>query len=352
MIKPYLTEKIEQEIKAGLLTLDLPRNIRKIALVGLELGDIPPLLLAASAAGGDGPPPDPRAGGALQLSLDWSAPRASATLAFTLANGLASQPTLRLRRPVLRGTLRVHWEWIEPYPYIGRVRFCFVTPPRTQVSLEPLGTIDVTQLPAVGPWVNSMLAGSLKEKLCYPSWVETDMRIGVYAEATVAAAAAAAAVAAVAARQPPAEAVGGRTHHGVRQTMQSTLRGQFATRVQQAATTQAAAAQPTPPADDATPKPKPAAAAIERLSGHLSSSAPKMGALPFAGPRVFSDMSSRAAAAKSEATSAASRLFRSQVARPAPTPASDDSADELEHPTRAPGGNADKSDAAVAGALE
>ena len=48
----------------------------------------------------------------------------------------------------------------------------------------------------------------------------------------------------------------------------------------------------------------------------------------------------------------ASRLFRSQVARPAPTPASDDSADELEHPTRAPGGNADKSDAAVAGALE
>ena len=47
----------------------------------------------------------------------------------------------------------MQWEWdphlANPY-HVGRVRLCFVTPPYATASMEPLGSLDVTQLPGLG----------------------------------------------------------------------------------------------------------------------------------------------------------------------------------------------------------
>ena len=88
-----------------------------------------------------------------------------------------SLPKLRLRRPSLRGTLRVEWEWIPEEPYIGRIRFCFLKPPAVDVAVEPLSVVDVTSLPGIGHWIRHALRDNLIATACHPNWVETDMRL-------------------------------------------------------------------------------------------------------------------------------------------------------------------------------
>ena len=90
---------------------------------------------------------------------------------------VASAPKLRLRRPSLRGTLRVQWELIPDEPYIGRVRFCFLKPPAVDVAVEPLSVVDVTSLPGIGHWIRYVLRDNLIATACHPNWVETDMRL-------------------------------------------------------------------------------------------------------------------------------------------------------------------------------
>ena len=176
MIVPYLTESAVDEIEATLDDLILPKSIKAISLDDLQLGPRPPLIRSLAAA----PAPSlsrPTANGGCvaQLEIEWEAPDAYASLAFRLAN-VQSQPRLRLRRARLRGTVRVHFEWLRGYPYVGCVRFTFVKPPEiSDFALEPLGNIDVTVLPGIGSWIRALVASALKFATM-PNWVETDMR--------------------------------------------------------------------------------------------------------------------------------------------------------------------------------
>ena len=177
MIVPYLTESAVDEIEATLDDLILPKSIKAISLDDLQLGPRPPLIRSLAAA----PAPSlsrPTANGGCvaQLEIEWEAPDAYASLAFRLAN-VQSQPRLRLRRARLRGTVRVHFEWLRGYPYVGCVRFTFVKPPEiSDFALEPLGNIDVTVLPGIGSWIRDALVASALKFATMPNWVETDMR--------------------------------------------------------------------------------------------------------------------------------------------------------------------------------
>jgi hypothetical protein len=170
-----------EALEGTLATLTLPKTFRSVKLIELNLGTRPPLLRSVACVACAGPPPAPRDGCALQAELEWEAPQASATLAFQLAN-VASQPRLRLRRARLRGTVRLHWEWVPDYPYIGRLRATFASPPEvTNLSIEPLGTVDVTALPGIGAWLRESLRVSIETQLCLPSWVQTDVRVSAAA---------------------------------------------------------------------------------------------------------------------------------------------------------------------------
>ena len=116
----------------------------------------------------------------------------------------------------------MQWEWdphlANPY-HVGRVRLCFVTPPDATASMEPLGSLDVTQLPGLGHWLRFVLKDSVNavatrassalplplpltlltlplplptnrdQVATHPNWLETDMRLSS-SGATAAAAAA------------------------------------------------------------------------------------------------------------------------------------------------------------------
>jgi len=177
----YTAEVAREALEGTLATLTLPKTFRSVKLIELNLGTRPPLLRSVACVACAGPPPAPRDGCALQAELEWEAPQASATLAFQLAN-VASQPRLRLRRARLRGTVRLHWEWVPDYPYIGRLRATFASPPEvTNLSIEPLGTVDVTALPGIGAWLRESLRVSIETQLCLPSWVQTDVRVSAAA---------------------------------------------------------------------------------------------------------------------------------------------------------------------------
>ena len=177
----YASEVAREALEGTLATLTLPKTFRSVKLIELNLGRRPPLLRSVACVACAGPPPASRDGCTLQAELEWEAPQATATLAFQLAN-VASQPRLRLRRARLRGTVRLHWEWVPDYPYIGRLRATFVSPPEvTNLSIEPLGTVDVTALPGIGAWLRESLRVSIETQLCLPSWVQTDVRVSAAA---------------------------------------------------------------------------------------------------------------------------------------------------------------------------
>ena len=176
-IKPKMIESISEEMKATIEELALPKSLKAIELSELHLGSRPPFIRSLASAVAPGPTVGPTAGCVTQVELEWEAPDASATLTFMLSN-VASRPKLRLRRVQLRGTLRLHWEWIEGDPFIGTLRFAFVRPPEVaNVALEPLGSIDVTTLPGLGTWIRDALNSALLASACLPNWIETDMRI-------------------------------------------------------------------------------------------------------------------------------------------------------------------------------
>ena len=175
-ICPLLTERVYESLALTFAELELPKTLKAITLLDLHLGDRPPMVLTAAAAGGAGPPGSVGPGCAGQVDFVWEAEDASLTLGFAMAN-VASQPRLRLRRLSMRGTARLHWEWTPSYPYVGKVRFCFLRPPQIDVALEPLTGIDVTTLPGVGHWIRYALRDAIVACACHPYWVETDLRL-------------------------------------------------------------------------------------------------------------------------------------------------------------------------------
>ena len=176
---PLLEKSLRDEICASLAELPLPRSLRSVRLADLSLGTGPPLLRAVACAPLPRGAPFPGAGCEAQLDLEWEDESASATFVFMPAN-VVSQPRLRCARPRLRGTLHVQWEWLpypsNSYPHVGRVRVCFVSPPEARATIEPLGSLDVTQLPGLGHWLRFALRDSVNAVVTHPNWLETDMR--------------------------------------------------------------------------------------------------------------------------------------------------------------------------------
>lgn len=127
MLMSYLTTSVFEEVSAQLDELVLPKSLRAIHLLDLQLGPRPPTIRSLSATPALGPSPNPRDGCMAQAELEWEAPDASATLSFRLAN-VQSQPRLRVRRARVRVTVRMHFEWLAESPYVGRIRFALVKP--------------------------------------------------------------------------------------------------------------------------------------------------------------------------------------------------------------------------------
>lgn len=77
----------------------------------------------------------------------------------------------------VEGKVLVGVKFIRKWPFLGRVRLCFVEPPYFQMTVKPIFThgLDVTELPGIAGWLDKLLAVAFEQTLVEPNMLVVDM---------------------------------------------------------------------------------------------------------------------------------------------------------------------------------
>lgn len=77
----------------------------------------------------------------------------------------------------IEGKVLVGVRFLRQWPFIGRVRVCFVEPPYFQMTVKPLFShgLDVTELPGISGWLDKMLDVAFGQTLVEPNMLVIDM---------------------------------------------------------------------------------------------------------------------------------------------------------------------------------
>ncbi|TVU32312.1 hypothetical protein EJB05_24037 [Eragrostis curvula] len=77
----------------------------------------------------------------------------------------------------IEGKVLVGVRFLQQWPFIGRVRVCFVEPPYFQMTVKPLfgHGLDVTELPGISGWLDRMLDVAFGQTLVEPNMLVIDL---------------------------------------------------------------------------------------------------------------------------------------------------------------------------------
>ncbi|KAJ4765529.1 Calcium-dependent lipid-binding (CaLB domain) family protein [Rhynchospora pubera] len=77
----------------------------------------------------------------------------------------------------VEGKVLVGVRFIRRWPFLGRVRICFAEPPYFQMSVKPLikHGMDVTELPGISQWLDSLLDVAFGQTLVEPNMLVIDV---------------------------------------------------------------------------------------------------------------------------------------------------------------------------------
>ncbi|XP_062218903.1 C2 domain-containing protein At1g53590-like isoform X2 [Phragmites australis] len=77
----------------------------------------------------------------------------------------------------VEGKVLVGVRFLQQWPFIGRVRVCFVEPPYFQMTVKPLFShgLDVTELPGISGWLDRMLDVAFGQTLVEPNMLVIDL---------------------------------------------------------------------------------------------------------------------------------------------------------------------------------
>ncbi|CAN6237979.1 unnamed protein product [Urochloa humidicola] len=77
----------------------------------------------------------------------------------------------------VEGKILVGVRFLRQWPFIGRVRVCFVEPPYFQMTVKPLfgHGLDVTELPGISGWLDRMLDVAFGQTLVEPNMLVIDL---------------------------------------------------------------------------------------------------------------------------------------------------------------------------------
>lgn len=77
----------------------------------------------------------------------------------------------------VEGKVLVGVRFLRQWPFIGRVRVCFVEPPYFQMTVKPLfgHGLDVTELPGISGWLDRMLDVAFGQTLVEPNMLVIDL---------------------------------------------------------------------------------------------------------------------------------------------------------------------------------
>ncbi|KAF8413583.1 hypothetical protein HHK36_001574 [Tetracentron sinense] len=77
----------------------------------------------------------------------------------------------------VEGKILVGLKFLREWPFLGRLRVCFVEPPYFQMTVKPIFThgFDVTELPGIAGWMDKLLAMAFEQTLVEPNMLVVDM---------------------------------------------------------------------------------------------------------------------------------------------------------------------------------
>nr|CAD1839214.1 unnamed protein product [Ananas comosus var. bracteatus] len=153
-----------------------PWTARKAAIQNLYLGRNPPLFtdirVLAQQADDDHL--------VLELGLNFmSAEDMSAILAVQLRKrlGFGITANMHVTGMHVEGKVLVGVKFLREWPFIGRVRVCFVEPPYFQMTVKPIfgHGLDVTELPGISGWLDKLLDVAFGQTLVEPNMLVIDV---------------------------------------------------------------------------------------------------------------------------------------------------------------------------------
>lgn len=112
----------------------------------------------------------------LELGLNFlSAEDMSAVLAMQLHKsvGLGMTAKMHLTSMHVEGKILVGVKFVRSWPFLGRVRLCFVEPPYFQMAVKPLINhgLDVTEFPGISGWLDKLMDTAFGQTLVEPNMI-------------------------------------------------------------------------------------------------------------------------------------------------------------------------------------
>ncbi|CAL9180298.1 unnamed protein product [Musa hybrid cultivar] len=153
-----------------------PWTARKAVLHHLYLGRNPPMFsdLRVLHQSGD----DDHL--VLELGMSFlSADDMSAKLAIRLRKrlGFGIKTNMHITSMHVEGKVLVGVKFLRHWPFLGRVRVCFVEPPYFQMTVKPIfgHGLDVTELPGISGWLDKLLDDAFEQTLVEPNMLVIDV---------------------------------------------------------------------------------------------------------------------------------------------------------------------------------
>ncbi|XP_020678331.1 C2 domain-containing protein At1g53590 [Dendrobium catenatum] len=115
----------------------------------------------------------------LELGLNFlAADDMSAIIAVKLRKrlGFGIWAKMHVKGMRIEGKVLVGVKFIQRWPFIGRVRVCFIEPPYIQITVKPIfhHGIDVTDLPGIASWLDKIIDVAFEQTLVEPNMLVID----------------------------------------------------------------------------------------------------------------------------------------------------------------------------------
>ncbi|CAO2175261.1 unnamed protein product [Urochloa humidicola] len=173
---PICMEKIVSQLLRPIIPWFLdkfkPWTVSKASVQELYMGRNPPMFTSMRVL------PDTSDDDHLVLELGMnflSAEDMSVVLAMQLHKsvGLGMTANMHLTSMHVEGKVLVGVKFVRSWPFLGRVRLCFVEPPYFQMTVKPLINhgLDVTEFPGISGWLDKLMDTAFGQTLVEPNMI-------------------------------------------------------------------------------------------------------------------------------------------------------------------------------------
>ncbi|XP_048321472.2 C2 domain-containing protein At1g53590 isoform X1 [Ziziphus jujuba] len=175
-MEQIVSQKILLPIIPWFLEKYKPWTVKKAAVHHLNMGRNPPVFTEMRVL----PQSNDDDHLVLELGLNFlTADDMSAILAVQLRKrvGFGMSTKLHITGMHVEGKVLVGVKFLRTWPFLGRLRVCFVEPPYFQMTVKPIFThgLDVTELPGIAGWLDKLLSIAFEQTLVEPNMLVVDM---------------------------------------------------------------------------------------------------------------------------------------------------------------------------------